>query len=128
MSHYGSGAILLAAAGLLAAGLVGGCFSANVDSSGWQSVAREYKDAYAPSSPQRDRAVQSAREKAIEEGLTSKELADYDIRTAYQEPFWWVDFRREDRKGKSWPDRFVIRVDEKGRTLLYKDPAKAPEH
>ena len=111
---------------ILAGGLWGGCV--NVDTSGWQGVAREYKDAYAPGNPEKDRAVQAAREKAIEEGLAAKELSDYKVRAAWQEPFWWVDFYREDRKGKFWPDRFVVRVDDKARAVLFRDPASAPQH
>jgi hypothetical protein len=109
---------LVLAPAVLAAGLLGGCV--NVDSRGWQDVARGYKETYAPSSPEKDRAIQAAREAAIENGLTARELDDYEIDANRKGETWWVDFHHEKRKGKAWPDRFVVRVAEKGRTEVFR--------
>jgi hypothetical protein len=127
MNHRGIGvAAIIVSAAIFTAAFSAGCFNASVDTRGWQSVAREYKDAYAPSDRDKQRAIQAARETAIEAGLAEKDLDRYDMDAAYRGESWWVEFRHEDRGGKSWPDRFVVRVDRDGKTTLFQDPAAAP--
>ncbi len=115
-------------AGFVLAGAIGGCFKADVDTRGWQDVAREYKGAYAPSSSERDQAVASAREAALEAGLTRRQLDDCSVSTDAEGKVWWVTFRSRVAKGDTWPAKFVVRVESGGRTKLYKDPADAPSH
>jgi len=107
-----------------------GCFSANVDvdSKGWKKVASDYREAYAGSNSERDRAVQAAREAAIEAGLKRDQLSDYSISARTEDKSWWVSFRLRNSEGKTWPARFLVRVDPDGRTCLYRNPDNAPLH
>ena len=120
--------ILAGLGGLLLAAIAVGCFSASVDSRGWQDVAREYKETYSGSGSDRDRAVQAAREAAIEAGLTMDQLADYSIATESEDGYWWVSFHHRSSDGKTWPSRFVVRVDSNRKIRLYRNPANAPSH
>jgi hypothetical protein len=116
-------------AGLLLAALAGGCSaSANVDTKGWQEVAREYKDAYAGTGGEEGRAVQNAREAAIDAGLKKDRLSEYNITAAAKDDLWWVSFRQKGSDQKTWPECFVVRVARDNSTRLYKNPANAPEH
>lgn len=118
-----SGAVAAAAVGLLA-----GCFSANVDVNPkpYTDLGKSYADTYAGRGSDEDRAVHSAREAAIDAGIPKRELDEYAVGTSRRDQFWWVEFRHTERAGKSWPDRFVVRVDADGKTRLYKNPADAP--
>jgi hypothetical protein len=118
-------AALAGVIGAMVSGLPLGCVNANVDSSGWQQVAREYKDAYAGGDTDQDRAVQSAREAAIEAGLTKDQLSDYAVSVDSREKYRWVEFRKRGSKGETWPAHFVVRVDPAGKTIVYKNPAAA---
>lgn len=123
-------AVFSVLAALLPAGFMVGCFSANVDvdSKGWQKVASDYREAYAGSGSERDRAVQGAREAAIEAGLKKDQLSDYSISTRAEDKSWWVGFRLRNSEGKTWPARFLVRVGPDGRTVLYRNPDNAPLH
>jgi len=118
--------ILGGAAAAAVAVLLGGCFSANVNTKPYTDLGEKYADTYSGRGSDEDRAVHSAREAAIDAGIPKRGMDDYAVGTSRRDKFWWVEFRHKDRAGKAWPDWFVVRVDADGKTRLYKNPSDAP--
>ena len=113
---------------LLLFGAVGGCVNVNAtgDSKGWQDVAKSYANTYGGNSD-KDRAVNAAREAAIEAGLKRDQISEYQYSTAREDKLWWVTFRHPRMGHESWPGWFLVRVDPDNRTLIYRDRATAPD-
>ncbi|HUT56747.1 MAG TPA: hypothetical protein VNA25_02605 [Phycisphaerae bacterium] len=117
--------LLTALTALALAALAGGCISANVDSKGWQGVARDYKDTYSDSGDHRramteKRAVKIARDRAEKEGIDDDDFDKYRIEVQKKDEFWLVTFDLKRSRRMGWPDHFTVRVDKEGNTLIYK--------
>ena len=121
-------ALVAGIVGLVVMGLLGGCFSANVDvdSKGWQDVGRSYANTYGGSSD-KDRAIRVAREAAIEAGIKKDQLSEYQYSATREDKVWWVRFRHPTLRNDSWPGWFMVRVDPDNKTLIYRDRATAPD-
>ena len=95
---------------------------ARVDVPGWRSRS----DSDRPKEMTDKRAVKIAKDRAEDEGIDDDDLDQYRVVVDKADGFWWVSFRLGRTRRRRWPDRFTIRVDAQGNTLLYKDPTRAP--